>query len=152
MVRAVVAVIGLTSNTPKENAYYTAVLDGNAQPFTGAKRYTITFTQPMKYLEPVPPGFWSLTMYDEVTKLTVPNPINRYSLGSDDKLKKNADGSFTIYVQADNPGPDKESNWLPTPKGPFYMALRNYAPVPAVVKGLQDLATFAGPPPVVPMQ
>ena len=28
-------------------------------------------------------------------------------------LKKNADGSLDIYVQAESPGKDNESNWLP---------------------------------------
>jgi hypothetical protein len=95
---------------------------GNAlarQPMTGAKRYTITFKEPMHYIAPLPPSFWSITMYDGVTRFTVPNPIGRYSLGSDDDIHKNADGSFTLNVQHDNPGPDKESNWLPAPDGPF---------------------------------
>ncbi|MGO9682011.1 MAG: DUF1214 domain-containing protein [Beijerinckiaceae bacterium] len=30
-------------------------------------------------------------------------------------MKRNADGSFTIYVQHDNPRPDKKSNPLPAP-------------------------------------
>jgi hypothetical protein len=51
------------------------LLDSNGQPLTGAKRYTITFTKPMDYLEPVSPGFWSVTMYDGVTRFTAPNPI-----------------------------------------------------------------------------
>jgi hypothetical protein len=89
-------------------------------------------------------------MYDGVSRFTVPNPINRYSLGSDDDLQKNADGSFTIYVQHNNPAPDKESNWLPAPAGPFYLVLRNYAPVSEVAKALHDEATFQGPPPVMP--
>jgi hypothetical protein len=66
-------------------------------------------------------------MYDGATKLTVPNPINRYSLGSDNDLKKNPDESFTMYFQAMTLGKDRESNWLPSPKGPFYLLLRNYA-------------------------
>ena len=36
-------------------------------------------------------------MYDKVTSYSVPNPINRYCLGSDNDLKKNADGSFTPF-------------------------------------------------------
>src|SRR5258708_35293217 len=148
--RALIAVFGLTANTLVEAIYYAAMLDDNEQPFTGAKRYTITFKKPMDYLEPVPPGFWSVTMYDGVTHFTVPNAINRYSLGSDDKLKRDADGSFALYVQRANPGPDKEANWLPAPSGPFYLLLRNYAPVPQVAAALKNLATFQGPPPVVP--
>jgi hypothetical protein len=42
-----------------------------------------------------------------------PFPIRSIAMssGSDSKnLKYNADGSLTIYLQADNPGGDKESN------------------------------------------
>jgi len=148
-VRAVVAVFGLTANTPIEAIYYSGLVDGNGQPLTGARRYTITFVRPMDYLEPVAPGFWSLTMYDGVTRFTAPNAINRYSLGSDDILTRGADGSFTLYLQRDNPGADKEANWLPTPAGPFYLVLRNYAPVPQVAAALKNRATFQGPPPVM---
>jgi hypothetical protein len=81
----------------------------------------------------------------------VPNRIDRYALGSDDNLRRNADGSFTLYVQHASPGADKESNWLPAPLGPFYLILRNYAPVPEVVKSLNYPAHFQGPPPVVPV-
>jgi len=84
----------------------------------------------MDYLRPLPPSFWSIRMYDGVTRYSVPNPNNRYSLGSDNDLKKNADRSFTLFLQADSPGPDKESNWFPAPKGPFYLLLRNYHPCP----------------------
>jgi hypothetical protein len=51
---------------------------------------------------------------------SVPNPINRYFLGSDTPMKKNNDGSLTIYIQKDSPGVDKESNCLPAPAGPFF--------------------------------
>ena len=67
----------------------------------------------MAYAQPVPPGFWSVTMYDKNTSYTVANPINRYHLADYDTLKKNADGSITLYLQAANPGSEKESNWLP---------------------------------------
>lgn len=147
-----VAVFGLTANAVHEAIYYSGVLDGNNEPMTGAKKYTITFKGPMLYAKPVPPGFWSVTMYDKQTSYTVPNPINRYSLGSQSDLKKNPDGSFTMYLQATSPGKDKESNWLPTPKGPFYLILRNYAPVPELATALENPATFEGPPPVLPVK
>ncbi len=147
-----VAVFGLTANTVEQAIYYSGVLDGNNQPMTGEKRYTITFKEPMLYAKPVPPGFWSVTMYDKNTNYSVPNAINRYNLGSESNLKKNADGSFTLYLQADNPGKDKEANWLPAPKGPFYLILRNYAPVAELATALKDPATFVGPPPVVPVK
>lgn len=43
-------------------------------------------------------------------------------------LKKNPDGSLTIYIQNKSPGKDKESNWLPAPNGPIYLAMRLYSP------------------------
>jgi hypothetical protein len=30
------------------------------------------------------------------------------------------------YIQKDSPGTDKESNWLPAPDGPIYLAMRLY--------------------------
>jgi hypothetical protein len=43
-------------------------------------------------------------------------------------LKYNADGSLDLYLQDENPGTDKEVNWLPAPKGPFNLLMRPYAP------------------------
>jgi hypothetical protein len=149
--RAIVAVFGLASNTPAESIYYSAFLDGNYRPLTGAKRYTMTLKEPMPYLRFRSPGFWSMTMYDGVTFLTVANSINRYALGSDNNLKRNVDGSVTLFVQHDNPGPDREANWLPAPSGRFYVILRNYAPAPEIVAALKNLTTFPGPPPLVPV-
>ena len=75
-------------------------------------------------------AFWSVTMYDGKTQLLIENPINRYLINSPmlPDLKKNADGSLTIYVQKDSPGKDKESNWLPAPDGPIFVVMRLYWP------------------------
>jgi hypothetical protein len=149
--RAIIAVFGLTSNTPTEAIYYTAVTDGGGQPLNGTKRYTMTFKDRMPCVAAIPPGFWSITVYDSVTGYTVPNPIDRYALGSDDQLKRNTDGSFALYLQSDSPGPGREQNWLPTSSKPFYLIIRVYAPVAESVAALGDPATFQGPPPVVPV-
>jgi hypothetical protein len=42
--------------------------------------------------------------------------------------KANSDGSIDLYIQKDNPGSDKESNWLPAPAGKFILMLRMYWP------------------------
>ena len=117
LTRAVVAVMGLTANTLEQAIYYTGLLDAEGEPLTGAKRYKITFAAPMTYIQAVPPGFWSVTMYDNVTKLTVPNPINRYSLGSSDPIKRDPDGSFTLYIQRESPGEDLEFELAARPRG-----------------------------------
>ena len=44
------------------------------------------------------------------------------------EMKKNADGSLTLYIQKDSPGKDKESNWLPAPNGPINVVMRLYNP------------------------
>ena len=80
----------------------------------------------------IPPvnAFWSVTMYDGKTQLLIKNPINRYLINSPmlPDMKKNADGSLTLYIQKDSPGADKESNWLPAPDGPIYLVMRLYGP------------------------
>jgi hypothetical protein len=43
-------------------------------------------------------------------------------------MKKNKDGSLTVYIQNQSPGKAKESNWLPAPDGPIYMVMRVYWP------------------------
>jgi len=135
---AVHSVLGLTANNSDEAFYIWSQYDGDLKQLDGTKNYTMTFPKSFPFTGVVDPGFWSVTMYDLNSKLTVENSINRYSLGSDDDLKAGDDGSITIYLQADSPGKDKESNWLPTPKGPFYMLIRNYAPNDDAMKALKD--------------
>ncbi len=100
--------------------------DGTA--LDGSKhKYTLTFAK--GDLPPVN-AFWSVTMYDGKNQLLVKNPINRYLINSPmlPSMKKNKDGSLTLYIQKDSPGKDKESNWLPAPDGPIYLVMRLYWP------------------------
>ena len=63
-------------------------------------------------------------------------PINRYAIGDRTPgLKTNGDGSLDIWIGHANPGPERESNWLPAPAGPFTMTLRAYLPKPEVLNG-----------------
>jgi hypothetical protein len=150
--RALVAVFGLTSNTTREAIYYTSVSDGTGRPLIGANRYELTFKEKTPCIDVVSPGFWSITAYDSATGFTVPNTIDRYALGSDNELKRNVDGSFTIYVQRDDPGQDRRPNWLPTPSGAFYLIIRAYAPTSDVAEGLKNPTTFQGPPAILPVR
>jgi len=150
LTRGINSVLGLTANTTTEAIYTLGALGADGKPLNGKTAYTITFKASNPYIQVIPPGFWSVTMYDGVTKFTVPNPLNRFFLGSANDMKKNADGSVTMYLQATNPGADKESNWLPSPKGPYYLLLRNYAPTPGAIEVLKN--TGANPmPPIVPV-
>ena len=69
-------------------------------------------------------------MYDGKTQLLVKNPIDRYLINSPmlPDMKRNADGSMTLYIQKESPGADKEANWLPAPAGPIYLVMRLYWP------------------------
>jgi DNA sulfur modification protein DndE len=125
--RAYIGRVGLTANTPYEAIYWGYYFDSEGQPLQGGRQYTMTF---QRAIPVVPPGFWSITLYDAVNNYTVPNPNDRYMLGSDTPdLQKNGDGSFTLYIQSDDPGPGRRSNWLPSPpSGKFYLIPRAYAP------------------------
>lgn len=126
--RAAAAMAGIYGNSPEEAVYPLLAKDGDGnKPDTSINRYTLTF--PKGQLPPVN-AFWSITMYDGKTQLLIENPIHRYLINSPmlPDLKKNADGSITLYVQKDSPGPDKESNWLPAPNGPAYVVMRLYWP------------------------
>jgi hypothetical protein len=62
--------------------------------------------------------------------------LKRYSLGTKNKsLQKNSDGSLTLYAGATSPGKDKESNWLPAPKGKFSLYMRAYWPEKSILEG-----------------
>jgi hypothetical protein len=112
-----------------------AVSDSDGRKLDGSKyRYTITI--PKDQFPPVN-AFWSVTMYDGKTQLLVANPIDRYLINSPmlPGMKKNADGSLTIYIQKDSPGAAKQANWLPAPDGPIYMVMRLYWPKQAALDG-----------------
>ena len=119
-------------NRPEETKYIYRDDDSQGQQLDGHNLYTVTF--PKGQLPPVK-GFWSVTLYNDV-HLFNPNPLKRQSLGTKNKdLKYNADGSLTLYAGAKSPGADKESNWLPAPKGTFSLYIRCYWADPAVLDG-----------------
>ena len=124
------ALAGIYGNSPEEAVYPSYLTDPSGQPFDTSKfNYTLTF-EPGK-LPPVN-AFWSVTMYDGKTQLLIKNPIDRYLINSPmlPNMKKNADGSLTLYIQKASPGSDKQANWLPAPNGPVYLVMRLYWPNP----------------------
>lgn len=128
MRRAAAAKLGIYGNDAIEAMYPVTTQDAAGRPLDGhAQRYALTF--PAGQLPPVN-AFWSVTMYDGKTQLLIRNPIDRYLINSPmlPSMKKNRDGSLTLYVQKDSPGKDKEPNWLPAPDGPIYLVMRLYWP------------------------
>jgi hypothetical protein len=130
--RALGVMVGIFGNVKKVSVYFATAKDDQGELLDGSKHnYSITFGA-----DNIPPAknFWSYTMYKLPQRWLVDNPINRYSIGSATPgLKKAADGSITLYFQAKSPGKDKESNWLPTPEGPFWPILRTYGPGKAIL-------------------
>ncbi len=132
--RAFITAIGLGANRPQDAVYPTSEVDGDGKPYNGARRYVMHFA---KGETPPADGFWSLTMYD-AEFFFVANPLNRYTLSERNALKTNPDGSVDLYIQHENPGKEKESNWLPAPKDKFVLMLRMYWPrekPPSIIDG-----------------
>jgi len=133
--RAMVTLIGPGLNFPQDAVYPFSEKDEHGDKYDGAAhKYIIRFEK--GGLPPVK-GFWSLTMYDPEF-FFVPNSINRYNLSQRNTFVTNPDGSVDLYLQAESPGPDKEANWLPAPKGKFVPMLRLYWPTdtaPSILDG-----------------
>ena len=75
--------------------------------------------------------FWSITVYDGMTRSMLPNAANKAALTSNDKLKLNADGSVDLYFGPKAPQ-GLESNWVDTrPSKGFFLWFRSYTPTAA---------------------
>lgn len=130
--RGLIAYLGLGANLQADAAYPNAVTDIDGDQLNSDNKYLIHFSK-----EQIPPvnAFWSITMYNDKNFLAA-NPINRFAIGDRNDLKFNNDGSLDIYVQRENPGKAKESNWLPAPeKGTFQLTMRLYWPKEEVFNG-----------------
>lgn len=128
LMRSGAAKVGIYGNDAVEAAYPYTRVDSTGEKLDGSKHnYTLTF--PAGQLPPVN-SFWSVTMYDGKSQLLIKNPINRYLINSPmlPSMKKNEDGSLTLYIQKDSPGADKEANWLPAPNDTIYLVMRLYWP------------------------
>jgi len=128
LMRAAAAKGGIYGNNAVEAMYPMTRVDATGETLDGSKHnYTLTF--PAGHLPPVN-AFWSVTMYDGKSQLLIENPINRYLINSPmlPNMKKNMDGSLTLYIQKDSPGADKEANWLPAPNDTIYLVMRLYWP------------------------
>ncbi|HVR45418.1 MAG TPA: DUF1254 domain-containing protein [Candidatus Binatia bacterium] len=143
--RSLGAQLGILGNTAAEAVYLNYSNDANGKPLSGAHKYTVHFAP--GGLPPVN-AFWSITMYNLPQQLLVANPINRYLINSPmlPQLKRDLDGGLTIFVQQSSPGPGREPNWLPAPKGGFFAVLRAYNPKEAILSGSWKL------PPMQPVK
>jgi hypothetical protein len=131
VVRAAIARFAIGANPPEDAIYLNSSADGAGQLLSGAMRYRMHFNKAS--LPPVR-AFWSLTAYDQ-DGYFIANPLNRSAIGDRDPLKLNPDGSLDIYFQDQSPGPERESNWLPSGNGPFNLTIRLYWPEEVILNG-----------------
>lgn len=136
--RAVVTLVGLGANPPEDAVYPLVTADADGDPITGDTDYVLHYAA-----DALPPAnaFWSVTMYDD-EGFQVANELNRFAIGDRDALTYNTDGSLDLYIQHVNPGPERESNWLPAPRGPLGITMRLYNPRREVLDGVWN------PPPL----
>ena len=137
--RGIVTQQGLGANLVEDAIYPLNLADSDGKPLDGANKYVLHFD---KGAAPPVNAFWSVTLYDP-DGFQVANSLNRFAVSSWMPFKVNADGSLDLYFQNESPGPDKEANWLPAPKGPFNLTMRLYAPKSDALTGKWN------PPPVV---
>lgn len=130
--RAVVTLVGLGANPPEDAVYPLLTADADGDPVTGDTDYVLHFDA-----DGLPPAgaFWSVTMYDD-EGFQVANELDRFAIGDRDALTYNADGSLDLYIQHVNPGAERQSNWLPAPRGPLGITMRLYAPRRALLDGV----------------
>ncbi len=135
--RSMGALLGIYGNSSEEAIYASQQTGPDGKVLDGRRRWMLRF-EPGQ-LPPVS-EFWSVTMYNLPERLLVKNAISRYSIGDRTPgLKRGADGSLEIYIQHENPGPAKASNWLPAPAGPFFFVARLYGPQDSALKGTWKL-------------
>ena len=126
---------GIWANVPQEVIYYKAFAETSGVPLSGDRSYTLHFGKeqlPALYAT----HFWSVIAVDSVERRVLPNPLKRYLINKESKLKYGPDGSLTLYLGASRPLDAPQANWLPTPKGQGYsLTFRFYRPKGPVATG-----------------
>jgi hypothetical protein len=122
---AVTTTKGMVTKTPGVGqAYLGAYRDQSGEWFDGGKSYRL-------HVPADPPArlFWSLTIYDSLTRTLIDNGKNIADRSSRADLVKNGDGSIDVYMGPTAP-PGFEKNWIPTAPGKAWFAyFRLYGPL-----------------------
>jgi hypothetical protein len=140
--RAIVTRLGLGANLPEDAIYPLNLADETGKPLDGSNKYTIHFD---KGSTPPVNAFWSITMYDPEGN-AYRNNLDRQAVSSWMPFVFNADGSLDVYFQNENPGKNKEANWLPSPKGGFNLTMRMYSPKAEALTGRWNPAPIVKSP------
>lgn len=105
--------------------YAISYVDSEKKPFDGAKTYKLTIPA-----DPPVGNFWAVTVYDTQTRSMLQNDQKYPSVGgNNDGLRKNSDGSFTIFFGPKAPD-GYANNWVQTiPGKSWFVILRMYSPL-----------------------
>ncbi len=108
--------------------YMMAMKDKDGRPLVAGETYKITIPKDMPVAQ-----FWALTIYDRATHSFIYTESERTTISSYDyeSVKKNEDGSVTLYV---GPAPPEglSSNWIDTRGKRPLPAIRFYGPTKAM--------------------
>jgi hypothetical protein len=109
----------------KGSDYAITYLDTKNQPFDGGKTYKLNIPA-----DPPAGNFWAVTVYDTQTRSMLQTDQDAPTVGGDTKgLKKNDDGSFTVYFGPKAPK-GYENNWIETISNKsWFVILRMYSPL-----------------------
>jgi len=104
----------VSGRTPGDAIYPLNLTDETGKSLDGATSYVLHFE---KGTTPPVNAFWSVTLYDG-EGYQVANSLNRFAVSSWMPFNYKP-GWFprSLFSRTQNPGADKEANWLPAPKG-----------------------------------
>jgi hypothetical protein len=103
--------------------YMSAAKDKTGAWLDGGKNYRLRIPANVPVKE-----FWSVTVYDNLTRSMVQTDTNKAALSSYDKLKTNPDGSIDLYF-GPQPPQGNETNWVKTsPEKGWFTYFRWYGP------------------------
>ena len=104
--------------------YLGAYVDADGDYLDGGQNYIL-------HLPPNIPinNFWSVTLYDPMTRSLLRNGMRKPSLNSFDGPEQNADGSYDVFFGPEAPV-GKEKNWVKTVPGKgWFSYIRLYGPL-----------------------
>ncbi|MCU0917595.1 MAG: DUF1254 domain-containing protein [Planctomycetes bacterium] len=109
--------------------YLFAMLDSQKAHFDGAKTYKVTLPKGIPAA-----NFWSLTLYDNMTRSMLETPQRFPRAGSQSypspAAESNADGSVTVWFGPEQPKGVGRGNWIQTVPGKgWFTILRLYSPL-----------------------
>lgn len=109
--------------------YLMGFLDGDKNPFDGAKTYKVTLPKGIPAR-----AFWSFTLYDNQSRSMLDTPQRYPRAGSQSypspAAEPNPDGSTTVYFGPKQPEGVKRGNWIQTMPGKgWFVILRLYSPL-----------------------